>query len=182
MCVPEEVQLPPEVGEALYGIPEIGDPDTYERKAESVVWLEKFTATAAASGICLFNTAWICAPLGPQELADLLTTATGERFDTERVFRVGERIYNLERAFIAREGITRKDDYPPDIVFEKPIPDGARKGAKMDRAKYEGMLDEYYQLMGWDKETGVPLAETLRALDLADVADDLKTPSGPQVA
>jgi aldehyde:ferredoxin oxidoreductase len=174
MCVPEEVQLPPEAGEALYGIPEIGDPDTYERKAEGVVWLEKFTATAAAAGICLFNTVWICAPLGPQELADLLTTATGEDFDTQRVFQVGERIYNLERAFIAREGITRKDDYPPEIVFQKAISDGARKGAKMDRAKYEEMLDDYYQLMGWDQQTGVPLAETLQALDLAEVAEDLQ--------
>lgn len=181
MCVPEEVQLPPEVGEALYGIPEIGDPDTYERKAESVVWLEKFTATAAASGICLFNTVWICAPLGPQELADLLTTTTGEDFDTERVFQVGERIYNLERAFLVREGITRKDDYPPQIVFEKAISDGARKGAKMDKTKYDEMLDEYYHLMGWEKQTGVPLTETLQALDLADVADDLKALGKTQV-
>lgn len=173
MCVPEEVQLPPEAGEALYGIPEIGDPDTYERKAESVVWLEKFTATAAASGICLFNTAWICSPLGPQELADLLTTATGVEFDTERIFRVGERIYNLERAFIVREGITREDDYPPDMVFEVPIPDGPRAGAVIDREKYESMLDEYYERMGWDTKTGMPFVETLENLDLEEIAEDL---------
>jgi aldehyde:ferredoxin oxidoreductase len=174
MCVPEEVQLPPEAGEALYGIPQIGDPDTYERKSEAVVWLEKFTATAAASGICLFNTAWICSPLGPKELAELLTTATGVEYDEERVFEVGERIYNLERAFIVREGITREDDYPPDMAFEVPIPDGPRKGAVVDRGEYEKMLDEYYQRMGWDVETGKPLPKTLMKMDLGDVAEDLQ--------
>ncbi|MFZ5634610.1 MAG: aldehyde ferredoxin oxidoreductase family protein [Bacillota bacterium] len=173
MCVPEEVQLPPEAGEALYGIPEIGDPDTYARKAEGVVWLEKFTASAGASGICLFNTAWICAPLGPRELAELLTAATGVDYSEDRIFKAGARIYNLERAFLAREGITRADDYPPAIVFEQPIPDGARKGAVIDRAKYDEELDDYYRRMGWDTATGIPRRETLEALDLGYVAEEL---------
>ena len=43
------------------------------------------------------------------ETAELLNAATGWDLSGEDVRRIGERIVNLERAFIAREGITRAD-------------------------------------------------------------------------
>ena len=36
------------------------------------------------------------------------------------------------------------------------------------------MLDEYYELHGWDRETSSPKRETLEALGLKYVADDLE--------
>jgi hypothetical protein len=35
------------------------------------------------------------------------------------------------------------------------------------------MKADYYQAMGWDVKTGIPLLDTLRALNLEDVASDL---------
>jgi aldehyde:ferredoxin oxidoreductase len=35
------------------------------------------------------------------------------------------------------------------------------------------MLDDYYGLRGWDKETGIPTRKTLEELDLKDIADEL---------
>jgi aldehyde:ferredoxin oxidoreductase len=35
------------------------------------------------------------------------------------------------------------------------------------------MLDEYYDLHGWDKTSGLPRRETLGDLDLGDVAAEL---------
>lgn len=166
MCVPEEVALGPEAGEALFGMKNIGNPDIYEGKPEGTVWLGKFTSAAAATGICLFNTVWICAPIGPRELAELLTLATGTDYSEDDIFNIGERIFTLERQLLNELGITRKEDYPPAIVFEEPIPDGARKGAIIDREKYDAMLDAYYDLMGWDKSTGIPREETLIRLGL----------------
>lgn len=166
LCCPEEVALGPAESQALYGIKETGDPDTYNQKAKANVWLQKFTAAAGASGICLFNTAWICAPLGPNELAEMLKYATGIDFTAEDIFTIGERIFNLERIFITEFGITRKDDYPPAVVFEEPVRDGARKGAIIDKKEYDRMLDEYYELMGWDPATGIPKEETLKKLNL----------------
>ena len=32
----------------------------------------------------------------------------------------------------------------------------------------ERMLDEYYEARGWDRDTGAPLPELLKALDLDD--------------
>jgi len=36
------------------------------------------------------------------------------------------------------------------------------------------MLSHYYEIHGWDRETGLLTREILAALDLADVADDLE--------
>jgi aldehyde:ferredoxin oxidoreductase len=43
----------------------------------------------------------------------------------------------------------------------------------VDKEKYEAMLDEYYDLHGWDRETSFPKRETLIAQGLGYVADDL---------
>jgi aldehyde:ferredoxin oxidoreductase len=35
------------------------------------------------------------------------------------------------------------------------------------------MVNQYYQLMGWDEKTGKPLRKTLKRFGLDDVAGDL---------
>ncbi len=84
---------------------------------------------------------------------------------------MGERIVNIERAFIAREGIRRRDDCLPRRFREEPLREGASSGTVFDQ---EPMLDEYYRERGWDLETGIPSKETLERLGLGRVADDLK--------
>ena len=44
---------------------------------------------------------------------------------------------------------------------------------KIEKEKFSGMLDDYYEIVGWDKETGIPKRPTLESLGLKDVADDL---------
>jgi aldehyde:ferredoxin oxidoreductase len=36
------------------------------------------------------------------------------------------------------------------------------------------MLEDYYELRGWDRETGIPKREHLKALGHEDVADDME--------
>ena len=43
----------------------------------------------------------------------------------------------------------------------------------MDRAKFQKMLDEYYELRGWNRVNGYPKREKLEELDLKEVADEL---------
>jgi aldehyde:ferredoxin oxidoreductase len=50
---------------------------------------------------------------------------------------------------------------------------GPYKGEVLDREKFEEMKDEYYQIRGWNKETGVPTREKLVELNLAAVADEV---------
>jgi aldehyde:ferredoxin oxidoreductase len=58
--------------------------------------------------------------------------------------------------------------------MREPIPSGRLKGWKMDEEKYNEMLDEYYYLHGWDRETSFPKRQTLIDLGLEYVADDLE--------
>jgi aldehyde:ferredoxin oxidoreductase len=90
-------------------------------------------------------------------------------FTKEELFDIGERVYTLERMFNYREaGYTRKDDRVPERCIKEPLKHGlpAIKGAHIDREKFEKLLDEYYELHGWDKENGLPLPETLKRLEL----------------
>ena len=40
-------------------------------------------------------------------------------------------------------------------------------------AELEKMKDDYYQIMGWDLQTGIPTRQTLEKIGLADVAENL---------
>jgi aldehyde:ferredoxin oxidoreductase len=52
-----------------------------------------------------------------------------------------------------------------------PLSKGKFQGEVLDREKFEQMKDEYYELRGWDKETGIPTRAKLEELGLGDVAD-----------
>jgi aldehyde:ferredoxin oxidoreductase len=95
--------------------------------------------------------------------ATLIATLFGWEDFTELNFRkTGERIFNLERMYNIREGLTRADDSLPKRLLEEPMPDGPAKGHIVD---LEPLLDAYYEYRGWD-EYGVPTEEKLQELGL----------------
>lgn len=102
--------------------------------------------------------------------AELLTAVTGLEFSEQQLFKVGERIVNLERVYVVREGITRKDDYLPQRFLKEPMPDGASKGATFEM---DSMLDQYYKERGWDNN-GIPKLHNLRRLGLDYAAKELE--------
>ena len=79
-------------------------------------------------------------------------------------------ICTLERALAVRDGRTRKDDHLHDLYFEKED----AGGRKYEREDLERAKSEYYQLMGWEVESGIPAASTLERLGLKEVAEGLK--------
>ena len=68
----------------------------------------------------------------------------------------------MERAFNARQGITRRDDRLPQKPEIKQTPAG-----QQEREQHEELLTAYYQLRGYDLETGIPTRQELERLDLA---------------
>ena len=96
-----------------------------------------------------------------------LEAVTGWGF-TPQLLEIGERIYNLERVILNREGIRRADDQIPERIMNDPIPSGPIQGRHITREMYNEMLDEYYDERGWDTD-GVVREETLRALGLAEL-------------
>lgn len=114
-------------------------------------------------GICKFPTnAW--RPFTPGRMVETLSLVTGWDISLANLLETGERVYNLCRLFNVREGVSRADDVLPPRLSE-PLPSGATAGEIITPEDLSKMLDEYYQLRGWDKR-GIPLPETLNKLGL----------------
>jgi aldehyde:ferredoxin oxidoreductase len=156
----------PEEGIRRYGIPETAFRLEHKGKGLVVKHFEEMAAISDATGVCK-NTYNNMEVLDWNGTAALLEAATGWEFTGEEVRQIGERIVNLERLFIAREGITRQDDTLPNRFLREPLPEGSgpSSGSVLE---LEPMLDEYYHARGWDAETGLPTKETLQALGLDD--------------
>ena len=131
--------------------------------------MERVFATVDSIGTCKFQTIFF-SPHAPgwKEWSEMIYSVTGMKFTPEELKDVGERIYTLERMFNYREaGYDRKDDRLPERYFAEAVPGGLPvvKGTRMDRKKWNKMLDEYYELHGWDNN-GLPTEEALRKLGL----------------
>jgi aldehyde:ferredoxin oxidoreductase len=104
----------------------------------------------------------------------LYEVVTGKRMTWEQMLSVSERVWQLTRSVSAREipGFGRSWDYPPERLMNDPVPDGPNQGHCISRREVDILLDEYYNLRGWDAN-GIPRAETLITMGLADVAETI---------
>jgi len=105
-----------------------------------------------------------------------LHAATGFEITWDNLNLIADRVFNLIRAFWIREfgkKWSREMDVLPARWFEEPLTKGSLKGAKLDRTKYDVMLQRYYRKREWD-ERGIPTKTTLNKLGLEDVAKQLK--------
>jgi len=122
--------------------------------------------------VCLF-TAYPEGGIGVRRLNDIVVAATGWDTTLDELMVVGERAFNLCRAFNIREGITRKDDTLPARLME-PLREGPYEGEAISQNALNEVLDHYYELRGWDKKTGIPTRRKLEKLELKYVADELE--------
>jgi len=159
-------------------------------KVNMVVWHENMAAITDSMGTCRFMHASFYAQYPIPELLakhsgrkdktnsikyhEWLSAATGMEITYEDLLRAGERIIGLERALNTRFGIRRKDDTLPERFFTQPLPTGPYKGVVFPRETFNSMIDQYYDLRGWDKETGLLVKERLLELGMEDVASDLE--------
>ena len=146
---------------------DIGDP-LEEIPEKSIVvknFEDAFTIFDAIGG-CKF----MGAVLTQEDWASLISKLLGTEFTVETFRKTGERIYNLERAFNMREGLTRADDTLPARLLEEPLPEGPAEGQVVN---LDPMLDAYYEYRGWDKNTGKPTQEKLKELGLDWVINEI---------
>ena len=174
----------PEVAEFVAGFKEAGEPLSYHpvAKARSVIFYENLFEIIDSLGVCKFQYGHVPFFHSSKEelirlkgyLVDLYSAATGFNMTWENLVHAGERAYQVERAYIIREGMSRKDDLQPERIFnediEAPHPGGL---PRIDKKKYEQMLDTYYNLRGWD-ENGRPTLKKLEAIGLPEIAKQLK--------
>jgi len=155
--------------------PNAGDRHSYDSKAQVVFWFERFKAVVDMMGICYFTTVWSDQNLlGPDDLSRLFSAATGVNLNSDELMLIGQRVHNIEKAFnTLHAGFTRAEDYPPKRFMLEPVKEGPNKGERLDENKWGAMLDEYYQIHGWDTKTGWQRAECLDTLGLPEVKNRL---------
>ena len=178
------------IAKAFWGSAAAADVSSYEGKALAAVKIQNRAYIEDSLGLC--DSGWPIVysfskpdPVGDPDLeAKIFTAITG--VDGEEIDRYAERIVNVQRMIMIREG--RKlpdDDFPLEFQFTEPLkatrpllvpgpgdePVNAA-GKVLDRDKFTDLLREYYYLRGWDKNTGIPLPETLSALGMADMISE----------
>lgn len=129
-------------------------------KAQPCKYSQDKIAMVDSMGICIFTLgAW-----DVDELQQQVSAACGDEWTQERLLETGERIWNLERLFNLRAGMTKADDTLPPRLLETPCPEGVAKGRV---AELDIMLPEYYNLRGWTDQ-GLPTNDTLQRLKLSE--------------
>jgi aldehyde:ferredoxin oxidoreductase len=148
----------------------------YENIAEAVFWQSQAKEIEDITGVCVYVGTWGGVnALVPSDYAELISSAMGIDLTEEELMLVARRSYNLEKAFnTIHAGFGRKDDYPPPRYMEEPTKSGLYAGHKCDREEWHKMLDRFYELQGWDKETSWQTGNCLLELRLEDVAEKLK--------
>ncbi|MDZ4160100.1 MAG: aldehyde ferredoxin oxidoreductase C-terminal domain-containing protein, partial [Anaerolineaceae bacterium] len=162
----ENRRISPDVGERLFGVRLAGDPGAYEGKGKLTAWTEGLKCIVDSLGLCYFAYGWYDFSLGnPEELAELYRLATGAPMAGEELHRWGLRMHTLERYLSFKlAGYQREDDWLPDRFFDIPVSGGAYQGEHLDRELTARMLDEYYQALGWDVDSGLPTRTGLQAM------------------
>ncbi len=133
----------------------------------------------------------------PELESRLLASVTGMDVSEDGYYGIGERVFNLQRAIQGLEGRAgRKDDRVNEFYFTEPMteepgflgifnpdfmlpgPGGeliTRKGAVLERGKFEAMMDEYYAIRGWDAASALQTEALLERLGLGGCIPRLRT-------
>ena len=173
------------------------DYTTYEGKALAAKKIQDRTYAKESMLLCdfLWPVLWVRFADNhtgdPTLESQLLSVITGQEIDEVGLNKIGERIFNLQRAVLLRQGwdgrrgdslLDHLHDEPLDNVLFDPeciVPSStgesvSRKGNRVDREDFEALKDEYYGLRGWDVESGLLAEKTLVELGLEDIAGELK--------
>jgi len=145
-----------------------------ETKVDKVIELQRIRG-GMFEGLTTCRLPWVEVGFELDWYPKYMKAATGLNITLEDMYRVADRTYALIRAFWVREFGKQWNssmDMVPARWFTEPLTKGPFKGAKLDKTKYEAMLQTYYKKRGWDKR-GIPTKTTLTKLGLADVAQEL---------
>lgn len=162
--------------DAVTGAPDFGYKQpplgtTHEGKAlaSRLTQIEKIWEDSL--GVCWFACSGIqnITYIAPQAVA----AATGwQNFTRDEALAVGERAINLMRLIAVSRGFKKTDDLDVSPRMLEAPTEGIGMGKSI--APYlEGMIEEYYQLMGWNVVSGIPERETIERLDLGELSRTL---------
>lgn len=174
-----EELITPEEGLQFFGSSEAADIfQGVKGKGRLLAWSENLVTIGDLLGLCKFAyyrsaTLTYLRRKGVELATRFYNACNGTDLSEDEMLAAGERAFNIEKAFNAREGAAREKDIIPERFFTEGLVGGPSNGAVVDREKFDLILNEYYQSRGWDEKTGLPKKETLERLGLQDIAEDL---------
>ncbi|MEI9479247.1 MAG: aldehyde ferredoxin oxidoreductase family protein, partial [Deltaproteobacteria bacterium] len=121
-----------------------------EKKADLVIYHQTLRPLFDMLGVCRLP--WIELGFDENKYAEYYSAVTGIETTLDQLLERANALYDLTRAINTRFGISRKDDYPPDRVFDLPMTEGPHAGKILKREDYEKILDIYYQKRSWTKD------------------------------
>ncbi|MBW2193587.1 MAG: hypothetical protein JRF27_07355 [Deltaproteobacteria bacterium] len=182
----------------FWGDEKAWDLNTHEGKAVAASRI--IDRTYAKDSLLLCDSAWpiMVSWNTPDRVGDptlesrTFSAVTGIETDEAGLNQYGERIFNLQRGILLREGLQPEtDDVPAAFNFTDPVeyvfmnPDVivpgpgeeviSRKRKTLEQDEYDTMKKEFYDLRGWDSGSGLQEAETLDRLGLSDLVQDLSS-------
>lgn len=147
--------------------------DSLAGKADKAIELQHVRPLFDVLGLCRLQ--WVEIGFELENYAEIFPLITGLQYSWEDLLTVSERVWNLTRAFSAREmpGFGRAWDYPPRRFMEEPVPDGPAQGKYISKENCDALLDEYYEKRGWTRD-GLPSKAKLVSLGLEFAALELE--------
>jgi aldehyde:ferredoxin oxidoreductase len=110
-------------------------------------------------GVCMFL------PYRLSHFRRIVESVTGWDVTDLELLRVGERALAMARLYNAREGFTAADD-THHRRFTEPLMLAGEEGAAIPEEQMREAVDLYYDVQGWEKETGAPARWKLHELSL----------------
>ena len=134
------------------------------RKVRAYYYTQQVWSFYNSVGMCDFVGTPLNA-LALERFVDYVNAVTGWNMSLYELMKVGERSNTLARLFNCREGFTPADDVLPQRMHEG-IGNGALKGERVDPDQFLAARRLYYEMAGWDGNTGRPTAARLAELEV----------------
>jgi len=147
--------------------------DSYGReKAQKVIDLQRIRGGLFETIVsCRFP--WVELGWSLENYPKYFNLVSGLDWTLDDFWEVSDRVYALMKLFWLREypKTDRTLDYPPAVWFDPSNVDteGPIAGKCLEYDKYDGLLQHYYDIRGYDKR-GIPTKATAVALGLAEEA------------
>lgn len=135
-------------------------------KVARIIWLQNFRPMFDVLGACRLQ--WVELSIERDLYVPALEAITGVHRTWEDLEKTGERIWNLNRMYWAREidGFNRQWDLPAPRFYEEAPKTGVTAGQITRFEDVQKLLDMYYEQRGWSSD-GLPTPQTLENLGLA---------------
>ena len=118
-----------------------------------------------ALGMCAFI------PWTNNQKVEIVNAITGWETNLWELLKAGERHVTMMRLFNMRSGWTRADDKLPERMSQHHFSSSVTE-VPITPEELDAAVTQFYAMMGWDAQTGMPTAPKLHELEISWAADD----------